>query len=207
MNMRRLPFVMLLTVSAWSAACSDPPPVDTPPQPTGSASVDAAPSAVPAVSATAAATTAATTAPVVETPIVAPKPAKEKLVGKWQFSFEGEPKAEEEGKKKFAKEKDTKKLDAYMKGIEDEAAGEWIEFADGTYISHVTEKTKDKVILKVKYDVTKDDNTSLTMKPNGKDEISKKELKDLEITVKFVDDNTISMVDPKKKMTLVFKRK
>ena len=93
-----------------------------------------------------------------------------------------------------------------MKKVEEAAAGEWIEFADSFYVSHVTEKGKDKVVLKVKYDVVKDENTSLTMKPNGKDEISKKELKD-EVTVTFKDDDTISMVDPGKKITLVFKRK
>src|SRR5262245_33858660 len=46
MNMRRLPFVMLLTVSAIGVACSDPPPVENPPQPTTTASAEPAPTAV-----------------------------------------------------------------------------------------------------------------------------------------------------------------
>jgi hypothetical protein len=208
MNMRRLPFVMLLTASALAAACSDPPPAENAPQPVDTAAATAAPVETAAPTATAAATAAPTATAAAMAPAPPAKPGKEKIVGKWQFSFEGEPKAkaEEEGKKKFAKEKDTKKFDAYIKGIEESAAGEWIEFVDGFYVSHVTEKGKDKIVLKIKYDVSKDDNTSVTMKPNGKDEISKKELKD-EVTVTFKDDDTISMVDPGKKITLVFKRK
>lgn len=207
MNIRRLPFVLVLSVPAWSMACSDPPPVENPPQPTGTASAEPAPTATAAETAAPVMTAAPTASAAVEAP-PPPKAAKEKIVGKWQFSFEGDrkAKAEEEGKKKFAKEKDTKKLDAYMKAIEDEAAGEWIEFADGQYISHVTDKGKDKLVMKVKYEVTKDDSASLAMKAVGKDEISKKEHKD-EITVTFKDDNTISMVDPKTKTTLIFKRK
>lgn len=209
MNMRRLPFVMLLSVSALAVACGDPPPVETPPQPTGEPAATAAPTAAEtaAPTATAAMTAAPTATAAVEAP-PPPKPAKEKIAGKWQFSFEGEPKAkaEEAAKKKFPKDADQAKRDAEVKKVEEAAAGEWIEFADGYYISHVTEKGKDKVVLKVKYDVVKDENTALTMKPNGKDEISKKELKD-EVTVTFKDDDTISMVDPGKKITLVFKRK
>ena len=111
---------------------------------------------------------AATAEAVTPPPVV--KPGKEKIVGKWQFSFEGEPKAkiEEEAKKKFAKEKDTKKFDAFMKQHEEEAAGEWIEFSADTYTSHVTDKGKDKVVLEVKYEIVKDDNTTLVTKA-GKD--------------------------------------
>src|SRR5262245_27787654 len=111
MNMRRLGFVMLMTVSAWGVACSDTPQVENPPQPSGTASAEPAPTATAMETAmpTAAPTTAptATATATVEAP-PAPKPGKEKIVGSWQFSFEGEPKAkaEEEGKKKFAKEKD-----------------------------------------------------------------------------------------------------
>ena len=146
----------------------------------------------------------------VSTPPPAPsKPAKDKIVGKWQFSFEGEPKAkaEEEGKKKFAKEKDSKKLDAFMKEQEDAAAGEWIEFTADTYTSHVTEKGKDKVVLEVKYEVVKDEKDSLTTKA-GKDKpkVGKIDAK-AEITTKFRDDDTIEMKDPVKGITLVFKRK
>lgn len=209
MNMRRLPFVMVLTVSAMAAACSDPPPVENPPQPTSTPTAEPAPTTVEtaAPTATAAMTAAPSATAVVEAP-PPPKPAKEKIVGTWTFSFEGEPKAkaEEDLKKKFAKEKDTKKFDEAMKKLSDEAAGEWIEFKDGYYVSHVTDKGKDKVVLKVKYEVVKDDNASITMKGAGKPDVGKMDPK-VEVTTTFKDDNTIEMMDPGKKMKLVFKRK
>jgi hypothetical protein len=202
MNTRHLALVVLMTVPAW-AACSEDPAPQPPPQPTAAATADpapatAAPTADPAPPATAA-----------EPPPPPPKPGKEKIVGKWQFSFEGDPKAkaDEAAKKKFPKDKDQAKRDAFVQKIADEAAGEWIEFADGYYVSHTTPKGKDKVVLKVKYDVASDDNTKVSLKPNGKDEISKKELKDVTFAVSFTDDNTIALVDAKKNMTLVFKRK
>lgn len=209
MNMRRLPFLMLLSASALAAACSDPPPVENPPQPTSEPAPSAAPTAADTAAPTAAPVeTAAPTATAAAEAPPPPKPAKDKIVGKWQFSFEGEPKAkaEEEAKKKFPKDKDQTKRDDHLKKIADEAAGEWIEFADGYYVSHVTEKGKDKIIARMKYDVVKDENTSITMKANGKDEISKKEMKD-EVAISFTDDDTISMVDPGKKITLIFRRK
>ncbi len=208
MKMRRLPFVMMLTVSLLGAACGDPPPPENPPQPTSTPTVAPAPTAVEtaAPTATAAVTAAPTATAVVEAP-PPPKPAKERIVGKWQFSFEGAIKAkhEAEAKEKFKKEKDTKKFDEYMKKVADEAAGEWVEFADGFYISHTTEKGKDKVVLKVKYEVVKDEAGSLTMKPAGKPETGKMDPK-VEVAIKLVDDNTIEMPDPKKG-TLIFKRK
>ena len=137
-----------------------------------------------------------------------PKPGKEKIVGKWQFSFEGDPRAraEEDAKKKFPKDKDQAKRDAQLAKIADAASGEWIEFVDGAYVSHVTNKGKDKIVFKIKYDVSKDESASITMKPTGKEEISKKEVKD-EMSISFTDENTISLFDPKKKLNLIFKRK
>lgn len=218
MNMRRLPFVMLIAASSWAVACSDTPQADNAAQPSGSPSADAAPSAMPSASpsamdtSTAAATTTAAPAmssAAVSTPPPAAKPAKDKIVGKWQFAFEGEPKtkAEEAAKKKFPKDADQAKRDAEVKKVEEEAAGEWIEFTADEYISHVTEKGKDKVVLDAKYDVAKSDDASITMKP-GKDKpkVGKIDAK-TEMTVKFRDDNTIEMMDPVKKVTLVFKRK
>lgn len=207
MNMRRLPFVMLFAASAFAVACGDPQPAENPPQPTGTATAEPAPTvmatAEPAPTAAATAEPAATAA--VEAP--PPRPARERIVGTWQFSFEGDVKAkhEEELKKKFAKEKDSKKLDAEMKKLEDAAAGEWVEFKDGHYVSHVTEKGKDKVVLKVKYDVVKEDAGSITMKAAAKPETGKIDEK-AEFTVTIVDDDTIQMPDPKKG-TLVFRRK
>jgi hypothetical protein len=213
MNMRRLPFVMLLSVSALAVACGDPQPAENPPQPTSTPTAEPAPTAVEtaAPTATAAATAAPTATAVVEAP-PPPKPAKERIVGTWTFSFEGEIKAkkEEELKKKLgAKEKDAAKLDAKVaeeiKKIADEAAGEWVEFKDGYYVSHVTEKGKDKVVLKVKYAIVKDDTGSVTMKADGKPDVGKMDPK-MEVTVTLKDDNTLEMPDPKKG-TLVFKRK
>ena len=214
MNMRRLPIVLALTLSGWAMGCSDTPQADNPPQPTGSATATAAPTAMETAAPTAtaavtAAPTASATAEAATPPPAPPKAGKEKIIGKWQFSFEGEPKAkaEEEGKKKFAKEKDSKKFDAFMKAQEEAAAGEWIEFSADTYTSHVTEKGKDKVVLEVKYEIVKDDNTTLVTKP-GKDKpkVGKAQPAGTEITTTFKDDNTIEMMDPVKKIKLVFKK-
>jgi hypothetical protein len=189
-------------VPAWLAACAETPPADPPPQPAATAPADPAPPPV---------VTADPAPPppqVVEAP-PPPKPGQEKIVGQWLFSFEGDPRtrAEDAAKKKFPKDKDQAKRDAQIAKIAESAAGEWIEFVDGYYVSHVTLKGKDKVILKVKYDISKDDSSTISMKPTGKDEISKKVVKIDEVSVSFTDDNTIAMLDPQKKMTLVFKRK
>ncbi len=208
MNISRLRYALLLAVPvSFGAACTENGPAESP-QTTAEATSEPAPTSEATTAPTSEpAPTATPTAEPKPTP-PAPKPAKERIQGKWQFSFEGEPKAkkEEELKKKFAKEKDTKKFDAEMKTVMDQAATEWIEFADGTYTSHVGDKGKDKVVMKVKYEVAKEDGNKLTLKGAGKDEISKKDMKE-EISVNLVDDNTLEMVDPKKKMTLVFKRK
>jgi hypothetical protein len=200
MKTRHLTLAVLLTVPAW-AACSEEPPPQPPPQPVVSATAEPPPPPVTA--------TVEAPPPKPEPPPPPPKPGKDKIVGKWQFSFVGDPrsKAEDAAKKKFPKDKDQAKRDAFLKAIGDDAAGEWIEFVDGQYVSHASPKGKDKVVLKVKYDVSKDDNTAIAVKPSGKDEISKKEVKDVEFAITFIDDDTISLVDPKKKMTLVFKRK
>jgi hypothetical protein len=206
MKTRSLSLVVLLSVPAWIVACAgEALPPDTPQNGTAVASAEPPPSTT-ATAAVTADPTPPTPPPVVAPP---PKPGKEKIVGKWQFSFEGEPKAkaEEDAKKKFPKEKDQAKRDAFVKKIGDAAAGEWIEFEGGFFVSHTTDaKGKDKVVLKVKVDVTKDDNTAVSMKAVGKEEVSKKELKD-EVSVSFKDDDTISMFDTKKKMNLTFKRK
>jgi hypothetical protein len=195
-------FIVLLTIPSW-AGCGEAPAPQAPPQAAPPASAEAP--AAPAASDPAPAATPEQPAP----PPAPPKPGKEKIVGKWQFSFEGDPKAkaDEAAKKKFPKEKDQAKRDAFVQKIADDAAGEWIEFGDGYYVSHTTPKGKDKVVLKVKYDIGSDDSTKIAMKPVGEDEVSKKQLKDVEFAITFTDDNTIAMVDPKKNMMMVFKRK
>jgi hypothetical protein len=204
MNMRRLPFVMLLSVSALAVACGDPQPAENPPQPTN------VPTAEPAPTMTATAEPEPAPTAAVETP-PPPKPATERIAGTWTFSFEGDVKAkkEEELKKKYAKEKDeakrAAKIEEDLKKIEAEAGGEWVEFKDGHYVSHVTEKGKDKVVLKVKYAVVKEEANSVTMKADGKPEVGKMDPK-MEVTVTLTDDNTLQIPDPKKG-NLIFKRK
>lgn len=212
MAKRQLSLVLVSTMALLGIACGggEVPQAETPPPPPPPAETTPPPAETtpPATAAAAPAPTEAAPAPAPEA-APAPKPGKERIVGQWQFDFSGEPRAAAEADAKKKAGKDEKKYAALMKEIEDAAAGEWIEFTtDSMYVSHVTEKGKDKVILKVKYDVAKDENGTVVMKPAGKDEISKKEMpKDLEITVMLKDDKTLELKDPKKKMTLVFKRK
>jgi hypothetical protein len=218
MKANRRMLVALMSLVVLGAACGggETPPADSAPQPIDNATTSPAPTPQPAT--TPPATDAAPTqaAPAAAAPQAAapaaPKPGKERIVGKWQFDFSGEARAAAEADAKKKAGKDEKKLADLLKEVEAAAAGEWIEFTgapDAQYISHVTEKGgKDKVVLQVKYEVAKDENGTLVMKPAGKDEVSKKDMpKDLEIPVTFKDDNTIEMKDPKKKMTLIFKRK
>jgi hypothetical protein len=213
MKANRRMLVALVSLVMLGAACGggETPPADSPPQPTDTAKTPSAPSTPESAATPPPADTAAQAQAAAPAAPAAPKPGKERIVGQWQFDFSGEPRAAAEAEAKKKAGKDEKKLADLMKEIEATAAGEWIEFTaapEAQYISHITEKGKDKVILKVKYEVTKDENGTIVMKPAGKDEISKKEMpKDLEIPVTFKDDNTIEMKDPKKKMTLVFKRK
>jgi hypothetical protein len=200
MNQHRILFGVGFTLAALGlSACggsTELPPTAPP--------VAEAPSAAPAAVAPVATTPPEVTPePVAEAP-APPKPAKERIVGQWQFDFTGEAraKAEEAAHKKAGKaDKDNKKFDAAMKALEAEAATEWIEFtADSTYVSYVGEKP----VVKVKYEIAKEEGDTVTMKPTGKDEISKKELK-VEIPVTLKGD-TLEMKDPKKGV-LVFKRK
>ncbi len=205
----RAKFYAAVVVGLFAACGGSEPAANNAQNTTATATASAVETATAAATTATAAptTTAAPTAEAVKPP--PPKPAKEKVVGKWQFSFEGDvrTKAEEELKKKFAKEKDTKKFDAEIKKLEEAAALEWVEFTADTYASYVNDaKTKkEKAVLKTKFEVVKDENTSLTMKPVGKPEVGKIDPK-AEVVVTFKDDNTITIPDPKKG-ALVFKRK
>jgi hypothetical protein len=208
MNNRRLSYGLLLALStALMAGCGDPVTPEVPPQP--SASPTDAPSAPPAATMEAPAPT--TTAVAEPTPPPAPpaKPAKEKFQGKFVQDFQGDVKDafETDAKKKFAKEKDTKKHDEAMKKIMDGLTQVTIENTADTH----TFSVKGKAVHKIKFEVSgKDDPNNLTIKL-GKDEASKKDLKGAEITITFTDDNTFSLKDPtakdpKKAQTLFFKR-
>jgi hypothetical protein len=208
MNNRRLSYGLLLTLATTLvAACGgETPPAEQPPQPSEAPTTEAATGPAPAGSGAPAAGASAT--PAVEAPPPA-KPAKEKWVGKFAQDFSGEVKDafEADAKKKFAKEKDTAKFDEASKKKAEEVATNVIENTADTH----TFTSKGKVVSKVKFEVSsKDDPANLTIKL-GKDEATKKDLKGAEVTITFADDNSFSMKDPtakdpKKALTLVFKR-
>ena len=215
MNIRRLSYGLLLTLATtFMAACGgEAPTVEGAPQPSGTPSAEPVASATPASSGSpditpppAGSGTAATkdTTP----PPPAAKPAKEKWVGKFAQAFEGQVKDEWDAanKAKFAKEKDTKKHDEAAKKQADELAQVVIENTADTH----TVSIKGKPAHKIKFEVGKGDDSSLTIKL-GKDDQAKKDLKGQEITITFKDENTFELKDPwakdpKKAQTLVFKR-
>jgi len=212
MNMRRLPFVMALTVSAWAVGCGDNQKVENPPQATtGPATMDTGPAttAAPATSSVAATTSSApatSSETVAQPPPV--RPAKEKIVAKWQVTWDGDvrQKHEDEAKKKFAKEKDSKKSDAFLQKFKDEVAGEWIEFTADSLVWHKTEKGKDKVAIETKYKINKSDDTTLSASPDGKPKTGKVDAK-AEFAITFRDDSTIELKDPVSKETFVLTKK
>jgi hypothetical protein len=208
MNNRRLSYGLLLTLATTLvAACGgETPPADQPPQPSAAPSTEPA-TPPPAASATPEAAPSA--APAAAAPAPAAKPSKEKWVGKFVQDYSGEVKDtfEAEQKKKFAKEKDTKKFDDAVKKKTDELATVIIENTADTH----TLSVKGKVVSKVKYEVgSGDDPANLTIKL-GKDEQTKKDHKGAEVAITFTDDNTFTLKDPtakdpKKAQTVVFKR-
>lgn len=213
MNNRRLSYGLLLTLATTLvAACGggEPAPAE-PPQPSAAPSAEPAPATTPPPAASAEATPpapAASAAPEATPAPAASKPAKEKFVGKFVLAFEGEQKDafETDAKKKYAKEKDTKKHDEALKKAQDTAAETTIENTADTH----TLSVKGKPVHKVKYEVGSSDANTVTLKL-GKDEVSKKDNKGTELTVTFTDDNTFTIKDPAAKdpktaKTLVFKR-
>lgn len=211
MNNRRLSYGLLLSIATTLvAACGgETPPAEQPPQPSGAPSGEAATGPAPASSGTPEASASASPAAVDPVPIPPSKVAKEKWVGKFAQDFSGDVKDafEADAKKKFAKEKDTKKHDEAAKKAADAVAVNVIENTADTH----TFTSKGKVIHKIKFEVSgKDEPTALTIKL-GKDEATKKDLKGAEVSITFTDDNTFTMKDPtakdpKKAQTLVFKR-
>jgi hypothetical protein len=214
MNNRRLSYGLLLTLATTLvAACGGgETPANEAPQPSAAPSAEAA----PAMSATASAAPEATpAAPASAAPEAAPapvakpvKPAKEKFVGKFVQVFEGEVKDafEADAKKKFAKEKDTKKHDEAMKKAQEAAAEVTVENTGDMHIMSI----KGKPVHKIKYEIGTSDATTLAIKL-GKDDVSKKDSKGAELTITFTDDNTFTVKDPAAKdpktaKTLVFKR-
>ena len=207
MNNRRLSYGLLLALStALVAACGEPANPEVPPQP--SATPTETPAAPPAAITPAPAPAPVASAEPAPAPAPAAKPAKEKWVGKFAQDFQGEVKDafEADATKKYAKEKDTKKHDEAAKKVIETLAQTTIENTADTH----TFSQKGKAIHTIKYEVAKDESTSLTIKL-GNDATAKKDLKGAEITITFIDDNTFSVKDPfakdpKKAQTLVFKR-
>jgi hypothetical protein len=194
------------------AACGETPPAETPAQPSATPSSEPSATPPPATSGAAEATPPpASTGAAEATPPPGPaaKPSKDKWVGKFAQDFSGEVKDawETEAKKKYAKEKDTKKHDADAKKKAEELATITIENTADTH----TFSVKGKAVHKIHFDVAKgDDPSTLTIKL-GKDETAKKDLKGTELSITFKDDNTFEIKDPwakdpKKAQTLVFKR-
>lgn len=211
MNIRRLSYGLLLSTATALVACGEPAQPETPQGGTTTAATDA-PSATPP--ATTEPTppppvTATATATAETPPPPAPKPAKDKWVGKFAQDFSGEVKdaADVAAKKAAGKaDKDGKKYNAAMDKAQKAIADMVIENTADTH----TFSAKGKVAHKIKFTVAKDDASSLTIKL-GKDEATKKDLKDAELTITFSDDDTFSVKDPfakdpKKAQVLVFKR-
>jgi hypothetical protein len=204
MNTRRLSFGLLFTFATALAACGgEAPPPETPPPPPPAAPE---PPAAPAEPAAAGPGAEGPAGGKKEEPAPAPKAAKDKVQGKWGFDFSGEvrAKAEEDAKKKAgAADKDGKKFQELMKKEEDKHAKQHMEVSGDTW----TVFDGDKPVMKVHYDIGKDEGSTLTIKL-GKDEVTKKDWKGQELVVSFKDDNTISVPDPKdaKKAPTSYKR-
>jgi hypothetical protein len=136
-------------------------------------------------------------------PAPAPKPLKERVIGKWQFELTGEARAFHEANVRKKTGKDEAKFAKAMKEIEEAAAKEWVELTADTYTSWVG----DKIERQMQYVVVKEEGNTLTAKPT-KDLVAKKDIKvDMTVPLTLKDDNTIEMFDPSKKINLTFKRK
>jgi len=207
MNTRRFSHGLICALAtAFFAACGgEQPQPESPPPPTPAApEPPASPAANPSGDPAAMAPSTPSEPP---KKVEAPKPNKEKIIGKWSQDFSGDVKtaAEDDAKKKAGK--DEKKLADLLKKAEDGTTKHWMENTADTH----TEYDGDKVVHKGKYEVVKDEGTTLVVKAVGKDEITKKEMPG-EMTLTFVDDNTIQMKepgakDPAKAKTFVYKRK
>jgi hypothetical protein len=192
-------FGALLTLALAAAGCGEPPPPATPPP--------AEPPPAPTEPAKPAETTAAAPPPAAETaapaPAAAPKPLKERVIGKWQFELSAESRAYHEASIRKKTGKDEAKFAKAMKEVEEAATKEWIEMTADTYTSYVG----DKIEAQMKYEVVKEEGNTLTVKPT-RDLVAKKDIKgDMTVPVSLSDDNTLVMFDPKKKINLTFKRK
>lgn len=172
-----------------------------------------------AATATAAATAAPTVEPKKEEPPPPPKKtAKEVVTGGTTFMFsladslDAKKLATEDCEKKT--KKDEAKMAECMKGVEDAAANEGCRFekdekAEGAWwwVSFGKDKDKEVIYNKVKFTITAETPTKLTIKPEGRD-MGKKPIAKLpaEMTLEIPDETTVGMMDPKKGL-LVYKAK
>ena len=201
----------LLAVSGLSlalAACGGEAPA--PEVPTTPSAVPETPPAPSAVAEAPSATPATPPAP-------APKKgAKEILEAGGTFAFSLADSAEakkvaDEACEKKAK-KDAKKLEACQKADAEEAAGSGIRFEskDGklTFVSFVTEKGKEVVLLKSVMKLGKEEAGKIALMPDGKVE-GKMAKGPAPKEIAFeVDESTVKMTDPMgKKGVIVYKKK
>jgi hypothetical protein len=184
MNNRRLSYGILLTLAAaFLPACGGDAPPETPAN-------TAAPEAAPAPSAEPA-------PPPPEAKKEEPppaKPAKEKFQGKFVQDFSGDFKdaADAHAKTVAGKtDKDNKKYNAEMAKSEAAVKDNTLENTGDT----LTWSLKGKPVHKIHYTVANSTDTALSLKL-GKDDQTKKDLKDLPIDISFSDDNTFSVKDP-----------
>lgn len=201
MMTRGRPLYAMLFGLAVLAGCGEPPPPEAPPPvppPPDHELATPAETAAPASSAAPPSTLGPVSAPA-----PAPKPLRERVVGKWQFDFSGEARAMQEAKVRKKVGKDEVTFAKQMKEIEAAAAKEWIEITDGSYTSWVG----DKIDKQMAFEVVKEEGSTLSMKPT-KDLVAKKDIKgDVLVTATLKDENTLEMFDPQKKINLTFKRK
>jgi type IV secretory pathway VirB10-like protein len=199
MNIRRLSFGLILSLSTALVACGETPAPETPPQPT------AEPAPPPPPSATAEATPPAPTASATAEAPPPPPPEKkagEKVVGKWAQAFEGELKDAFDKKHEKDKAKDKKAA-----AEADKLKAHTLEFTADTF----TESNKGKAAHSFKYKLGKNEAGMLTFTADGKDLTTKKDAPKGEMALTFTDDNTFttkdwSAKDPAKAATLVFKK-
>lgn len=152
-----------------------------------------------------------------EAPPPAPKKSAKDIVtagGTFMFSLADSPDAKKAADDDCAKKakKDDKKLEACKKDAETAAAGEGVRFekddkGDWWWISFGTEKGKEVVYNKVKFNVASGIDDKVTLAPTGKD-LGKKPMKTMpkEMVIETPDENTVVMTDPKKGK-LTFKKK
>lgn len=204
MSGTRSSYVFLFAITASLVACAaEQPPIETATNPAPTVTAEPVATQAPPPAETAA---PEQTKP--PEPVKPPKPAVEKFHGKFVQQWSGEYKDSAEAAAKKAagpKDKEGKKYQALVDKATAAAGEIMIENTADTMVWNV----KGKAAHTAKFEVAgkADDPTSLTLKLAQKGPPSKGQ----EVAITFTDDDTFSMKDPfqkdpKKALTLVFKR-